>query len=569
MRSISGIVTSTLQRPTRMERASELHGVPEKSRKGRNLELEDIVFLTKWKFRSNSFATCIGITPLFQYKSPMTVWRRARTRLGGDGVANRRIEFKERSDGIYLGVSQTPRLHPFFDAMESQEIVVNFQLSEILLLEDVRVVIFALLCTMCVTLAAVGDSQFLIRVSLLLLRQSTVRIRRVFPKMPGAPIVTLSNGQKVPSVGLGTWKSKPGVVEQAVKDAIDVGYRHIDTAFVYENEKSVGEAIAAKIADGTVKREDLYVVTKLWNTFHNPADVEKAAQTSLESLGLDYVDLYHIHWPVCYKNVDGELFPKDESGKVIYSEDDYLDTYKAVESLVEKGLVKAIGLSNFNSKQIQRILDSCSIKPAMLQNVDGELFPKDESGKVIYSEDDYLDTYKAVESLVEKGLVKAIGLSNFNSKQIQRILDSCSIKPAMLQVESHPWLNQIKLQEFCTSKGLVLTAYSPLGSPDRPWATPEDPTLLSDPKITSIGPKYGKSTAQICIRYQVQKGRVVIPKSVSKSRLEENINVFDFELTDEDMAALDSFDKGVQGRVCHMNWATDHVYYPFGPDVEF
>jgi diketogulonate reductase-like aldo/keto reductase len=184
----------------------------------------------------------------------------------------------------------------------------------------------------------------------------------------------------------------------------------------------------------------------------------------------------------------------------------------------------------------------------------GELFPKDADGNFIFSDDEYIDTYKSMEKLADKGLAKAIGLSNFNSEQIQKILDNCSVKPAMLQVESHPWFNQNKLQEFCQSKGIPMTAYSPLGSPDRPWAVAGEPTLLADAEIKVIADKYSKNNAQVLIKFQLQKGRAVIPKSLMKSRLASNIDVFDFELTAEDMAKLDAFDKGKDGRLCHINW---------------
>ncbi|XP_017785972.1 PREDICTED: aldose reductase-like [Nicrophorus vespilloides] len=309
------------------------------------------------------------------------------------------------------------------------------------------------------------------------------------------PKIKFNNGREFPLFGLGTWKSKPGEVTQAVKDAIDIGYRHIDCAHVYQNEKEVGAAITAKIAEGVVKREDLFITSKLWNTFHRPGAVEPALKVTLSNLGLEYLDLYLIHWPFGFK--EGEnIFPMKE----------------------------------------------------------------DNSG-VDMSDDDYVDTWKAMEEVNAKGLTKSIGISNFNKAQIERLLQSAKIVPATNQVECSPYFNQKRLIEFCRSKGITITAYSPLGSPDRPGYKAGDPQLLDDPKFKEMGAKYGKTAAQIVLRYQVQRGLITIPKSVTKSRIAENFNIFDFELSTEDMAHLDSFD--CNGRTCTFADAKSHKYYSF------
>jgi len=311
------------------------------------------------------------------------------------------------------------------------------------------------------------------------------------------PTLKFHNGKEIPVLGLGTWKSPPGEVKNAVEAAIDVGYRHIDCAHVYGNEKEVGAALKTKIAKGVVKREELFITSKLWNTFHRPDLVVPAVKKTLADLGLEYLDLYLIHWPFGYKE-DGELFPTVNE-------------------------------------------------------------------KIQFSEVDYLDTWKAMEGLVCAGLVRSVGVSNFNAAQLNRLLKSCTIKPVTNQIECHPYLNQSKLSKLCKDNGILVTAYSPLGSPDRPWAKPEDPQLLEDVKIKSLAEKYNKTPAQIVIRYQIDRGNIVIPKSVTKARIAQNMDVFGFKLTADDIKLIDTFD--CNGRICPMNGALGHKYHPFEKDA--
>ncbi|XP_044258109.1 aldo-keto reductase family 1 member B1-like isoform X1 [Tribolium madens] len=308
------------------------------------------------------------------------------------------------------------------------------------------------------------------------------------------PTIKLKNGETLPALGLGTWKSKPKDVGQAIKDAIDIGYRLFDCAYIYKNEKEIGEAIREKIKEGVIQRDSIYIVNKLWSTYHRPDLVEPALDKSLANMGLNYIDLYLIHWPMGLKE-------------------------------------------------------------------DGSEYPINKDAKLIFSNVDYVDTWKAMEHLCKKGKVKSIGLSNFNRKQVERVIKYAKIFPVIVQIECHPYLTQIRMSEFLQSKGIILMAYSPLGSRDRPWAKPGDKVLLNEPKMHKIAVKYNKTVAQILLRYHIQRGHVVIPKSINKTRLQENFNIFDFELSNEEIKAINTLDCNV--RFCPYKEASEHTYYPF------
>jgi len=301
----------------------------------------------------------------------------------------------------------------------------------------------------------------------------------------------------MPQLGLGTWKSPPNAVTNAVVAALKAGYRHLDCAYVYGNESEVGDGLKKSINSGVVKREDVFITSKVWNSYHSAASVRSVIRETLNNLQTPYLDLYLIHWPFGYQE-------------------------------------------------------------------GGELFPRNANGKLIYSDVDYLETYKAMEELVDQGLVRHIGLSNFNSEQVKRVLGSARIRPAAIQVECHPYLQQKKLYQFCKQENIAFTAYSPLGSPDRPWAKKDEPVLLEDPTLVQVANKYNRTTAQICLRYLSQIGMIVIPKSVTPSRIESNMKIFDFKLADEDLKTLASLDRGTR---YVPEEPLDHKYYPF--HIEF
>ncbi|KAF5290042.1 hypothetical protein FQA39_LY14823 [Lamprigera yunnana] len=310
-------------------------------------------------------------------------------------------------------------------------------------------------------------------------------------------VLKLNNGQEIPIIGLGTYRSGKGEVSQAIKDAIDVGYRHFDCAFMYHNEEEVGIGLQAKIDDGTVKRKDVFVVTKLWNNYHEPTLVMPMLKQQLKSLQLDYIDLYLMHWPFGF---------------------------------IEKA----------------------------------DLLPTDE-GPSVYSDVDYLNTWKAMEECVTTGLTRSIGISNFNSEQIERLLNACIVKPVVNQIEVNPNINNKNLIEFCKTKDIVVTAYCPLGRLD----LADDPTIpkptILDKRVGVISKKHGKSPAQIILKYLIDLGITIIPKTVNKSRMMENANLFDFKLDQEDTEYIDSLNKNE--RICGFSAFKDHKYFPF--NIEF
>ncbi|XP_014280528.1 dihydrodiol dehydrogenase 3 isoform X2 [Halyomorpha halys] len=309
--------------------------------------------------------------------------------------------------------------------------------------------------------------------------------------------------------------STPEEIDTTLYTAIEAGYRHIDTAYSYQNETAIGASLAKIFSRGKIKREDMFIVTKLPMIGNRAEDVEVFLKKSLENLQLDYIDLYLIHIPV---------------------------------GMVNKGF--------------------------------DEIFPKDENGRLLIDHStNILEIWRAMEAQVDAGRTKSIGLSNFNQSQIKRVLDNCCIPPVNLQVEIHIYLQQKELVSFCKQNGVTVCAYSPLGSPsyrefmeERGYSMEGARILhpMEDPAINKIAEKYKKQPSHILLRYLMEYGVAVIPKSTNPSRIKQNINVFDFELTKEEFERISALDRGEEGRMFGgrgnegiVNLMESHPEYPF------
>lgn len=264
--------------------------------------------------------------------------------------------------------------------------------------------------------------------------------------MSKVPSLTLNNGVSMPQLGFGVWQVPDDEAAKTVGTALETGYRSIDTAAIYENEEGTGRAIAAS----GIAREDLFVTTKLWNSEQGYDSTLRAFDTSVGKLGLEYVDLYLIHWP---------LPPKDL----------------------------------------------------------------------------YVDSYKALEKILADGRAKAIGVSNFLPGHLERLLGETSVVPAVNQIELHPQLQQAETRAFHAKHGIKTEAWSPLG---------QGKGLLEVPTVVAIARKHDRTPAQVVLRWHLQIGNIVIPKSATPSRIQENLDVFGFELDADDMAAFAALDEG-------------------------
>jgi 2,5-diketo-D-gluconate reductase A len=262
-----------------------------------------------------------------------------------------------------------------------------------------------------------------------------------------APLVTLNDGNSIPAVGLGVFQIPPADTEQAVGAALRAGYRHIDTAAAYRNERETGRAVA----DSDVPREQLYVVTKLANPDQGYDSTLRAFDASMDRLGLEYLDLYLIHWP----------------------------------------------------------------QPALNK---------------------FVDTFKAFAHLRDQGRIRSIGVSNFEPEHLTVLIDGIGIVPAVNQIELHPRFTQKELREVHAQRGIATEAWAPLGQG----------ALLTHPMITAVAAECGRTPAQVLIRWHIQLGNIVIPKSVNPSRIASNLDVFDFELSANEMATISSLDDGTR-----------------------
>ncbi|CAB3245867.1 unnamed protein product [Arctia plantaginis] len=279
-----------------------------------------------------------------------------------------------------------------------------------------------------------------------------------------APTKQLNDGNHIPTLGLGTFGFQDiPKIRKAIWDAVEVGYRHIDTAALYGNEEEIGKGIADVIKQGLVKREDLFITTKLWNDKHARNQVVPALRESLRKLGLEYVDLYLIHSPEA----------TDAQGNTL--------------------------------------------------------------------DIDFVETWQGMEEAKTLGLTRSIGVSNFETEQIDKIVKNSNIVPAVNQIEIHPSNTREKQVADCFERGIVVVAYSPFGF----FVSRNGGSIVNknDPKIVNIADKYRKSVNQVILRYELDRDLIPIPKSTNRQRIQENINVFDFQLTDDEIATIGSFNQ--------------------------
>jgi len=305
-----------------------------------------------------------------------------------------------------------------------------------------------------------------------------------------SPTIKLSSGYDMPQVGFGLWKVDNNTCADTVYNAIKTGYRLFDGACDYGNEKEAGQGVKRAIDEGLVKRSDLFLVSKLWNSFHDQERVGPICRKQLADWGIDYFDLYIVHFPVALRYVDPEVrYPPGWQ----YS---------------------------------------------------------DKEGDVQQSKATIQETWQAMEKLVDEGLARSIGVSNFQGSLLMDLLRYARVRPATLQIEHHPYLVQETLLKLAQSEGIAVTAYSSFGPQsfvELGWDSAHNtPTLFEHDVVKKIAEKTKKSTAQVLLRWATQRGLAVIPKSNNQSRLEANLRVTDFDLEADDIKAISALDRNLR-----------------------
>lgn len=299
--------------------------------------------------------------------------------------------------------------------------------------------------------------------------------------------ISIADGGAIPSLGLGTWKIPKAIAPEIIREAVRTGWRHFDCACDYGNEREVGAGLAAAMAEGLCRRDEIWVTSKLWNTYHQAEHVREACQRSLRDLGLEVLDLYLIHFPIPLAFVPFEVrYPPEW----------------------------------FHDPQVA----SPAMKPIPVP---------------------LAETWGAMEDLVRAGLVKHIGVCNFGTSLLRDLLSYAAIRPAVLQVEMHPYLPQRRLLRFCQEERIAVTAFSPLGASSYvPIGMARDEeSVLRDPTLTTLAGRYGRTPAQIALRWSIQRGTAAIPKTQQPARLAENRAIYDFELADDEMNQVTALDR--------------------------